>query len=254
MATRILTADSKFTEARLRRGVVAEAQRNLGHDYRDSAVPYNWPPEQFDCSTYVRWCWTKFGIDPDAAARYLGTWPQPKPSKAKWRKYPGYTMTQLAAGRRLGAEISFHDVQPGDALYYANADGRPEYHVTIYIGDRQVDHAAGTPYGVIRSSVVGPGQIGHGGKKLVGVISLAKVADALGILVPPRHTTVTLTRAARVWGTPYDRASRHGRRAKGARALVVEARRWRNRVGHKVLWLQLANGRWIKASRTNWRG
>lgn len=248
---RTLTESSTFFEDELRSGVLAEAKANLGHLYRDSAVPYNWPPDQFDCSVFVHYIWSRFGIDPDAGARFVGEWPVPKPSKAKWKKFPGYTMTQLNACRRLGAEIDFKDVQVGDALYYADVTGKPYFHVTIYAGDGEVVHAAGTAYGVIRSSVVGPGQVGHGNKKLVGVISLGKVAEALGVLAKPTVTKVTLTKRARIWNTPYiDKA---GVRKKGDAALVVEARKFKNRLGHAVTWLRLKNDNWVKASKTTWK-
>lgn len=160
-------------------------------------------------------------------------------------------MTQLNACRRLGAEIDFKDVQVGDALYYADVTGKPYFHVTIYAGDGEVVHAAGTAYGVIRSSVVGPGQVGHGNKKLVGVISLGKVAEALGVLAKPTVTKVTLTKRARIWNTPYiDKA---GVRKKGDAALVVEARKFKNRLGHAVTWLRLKNDNWVKASKTTWK-
>jgi hypothetical protein len=171
------------TEAVLRATVVAEARSHVGDaQYRDSAVKPHWPPAQFDCSTFAHWCWSKVGVDIDQADAD-DTWPQARPKR--WRKYPGYTMTQLAALKRVDAAIKFADIEPGDLLYYSGAlggVGGSGHHVTMYIGNGRVVHAAGTAYGVIISPVVGPGQIGHGGKKLVGVASPIVLARQLGLV------------------------------------------------------------------------
>lgn len=67
-----------------------------------------------------------------------------------------------------------------------------------------------------------------------------------------------VTKDVRVWGTPYDRRTRHGKRAMGDRVRVIASRHWRNPRGKRVLWLRLPDGkngqRWIEAARTDWKG
>lgn len=170
-----MTLVTGLTEAQYRADMVRMGISMVGHLYRDSAVPTNWPPDQFDCSVFQNWLNHRYGVDCDLGKLVDVDWPEPEPSP--WHKYRGYTLTQQAAARRLGAEISFRDIKPGDRLYY---DKPGEHHVVMYIGDGKVVHAAGRAYGVIISPVVGPGQIGHGGKKLTLCVSATKFARAAG--------------------------------------------------------------------------
>lgn len=164
-------------EARLL--VVRESYDQLGALYRDSSVPTNWPPQQFDCSVYTRWLWTMVGLDPDEGGLYSGPWPQPEPHP--WHKYTGYTMDQVRALKNAGAQIDPDDIKPSDLSYYSNGDS---HHVTVYVGNGKVNHAAGTAYGVIHSNWVGPGETGHGGKHLIGVFSPALLLGRLANLPP----------------------------------------------------------------------
>jgi hypothetical protein len=176
------------TAKALRAVVVDEATRWLGADYRDSSVPRHWPPQQFDCSTFTHWCWSKAGLDIDQAKRD-GTWPQKRP--LFWRKYPGYTMAQVAALKGAGCAVRFDDIEPGDLLYYSGVAagvGSSGHHVVMYVGNGRIIHAAGTAYGVIESNVVPPGVIGHGGKVFIGAYSPVVLAERLGLLtVPTTH-------------------------------------------------------------------
>jgi hypothetical protein len=172
-----------LTEAQYRNDIVRTALSQVGADYRDSAAPTNWPPEQFDCSVFTHWVEAKHGVNIDTGKLEDLPWPPKEPSP--WRKYPGYTLTQQAAAKRLeGAVIPFSAIKPGDRLYY---DKPGQHHVVIYIGDGKVVHAAGRLYGVIVSPVVKPGQIGHGGKTLTLCVSATKFAKAVGykFAVPP---------------------------------------------------------------------
>jgi hypothetical protein len=172
-----------LTEAQYRNGLVQNGLAQVGRLYRDSAVPTNWPPEQFDCSTFTHWLNAKYGIDIDKGVLINEAWPpaEPKP----WHKYPGYTLNQQRAAAALGScIIPFSEIKPGDRLYY---DKPGQHHVTMYIGDGKVVHAAGTAYGVIVSPVVHPGIVGHGGKLLTMCVSATKFAKAAGYKfdVPP---------------------------------------------------------------------
>lgn len=162
------------TEAQFRRIIVEEGLSKVGHLYRDSSVPTNWPPEQFDCSVFTHWCASKAGINIDSGG-LSNSWPQPEPSP--WRKYPGYTGTQKAVAKAKGAVIPFSAIKPGDFLYYDKPGGG---HVVIYIGNGKIVHAAGHAYGVIISPVVPPGVVGHGGKTLTMCVSSTKLARACG--------------------------------------------------------------------------
>jgi len=162
------------TEAAFRKTIIQEGLSKLGHLYRDSSVPTNWPPQQFDCSVFTHWCASKAGINIDSGT-LSGNWPQPEPHP--WHKYQGYTGTQKEIARRLGAVIPFSQIKPGDFLYYDKPGGG---HVVIYLGGGKIVHAAGSAYGVILSPVVGPGQVGHGGKTLTMCVSVTKLAKACG--------------------------------------------------------------------------
>ncbi len=71
-----------------------------------------------------------------------------------------------------------------------------------------------------------------------------------------KHANPKVTKAtgARVWGTPYVKSTKAGRRKRGERVPVDGHRAWLNRRGKPVTWLRLHNGRWVKAKRTDWRG
>lgn len=176
-----------LTESQFRNGLVATALNQVGHLYRDSAVPTNWPPDQFDCSVFTHWVNEKYGVDIDEGDLYDGVWPRPEPRP--WHKYPGYTGTQETAARRLGATIPYEDRKPGDRLYYKNPETGLR-HVTFFIGDGKVVHAAGTRYGVIVSPVVPPGVRGHGDKLLTMVVSATKFARAAGYKFSTNAVTV----------------------------------------------------------------
>lgn len=190
------------TELQMRALVVAEARKNLGHDYRDSSVPRHWPPAQFDCSTFTHWVWSKAGLDIDRA-RLDNTWPQKRP--LLWRKYPGYTMAQVEALRGAGCRINFDDAEPGDVSFYSGGTagvGSSGHHVVLH-SDRagRIIHAAGTAYGVIESDAVPPGVVGHGGKTHIGTYSPIILAASLGLISKP------VVHVVRVGGrTPLARA------------------------------------------------
>lgn len=165
------------TEAQFRADLVRTGLNQVGRLYRDSAVPTNWPPQQFDCSVFVNWLNHKWGIDCDLGKLVDVEWPENEP--APWHKYRGYTGNQQQAARMLNAMIPYSERKPGDRLYYDHPTSGLR-HVVMYIGDNKVVHAAGTAYGVIVSPVVPLGVSGHGGKKLVMVVSATKFAKAAG--------------------------------------------------------------------------
>lgn len=165
-----------LTEAQFRNDLVKTGLSFVGADYRDSAVPTNWPPEQFDCSTFTHFLNAKYGINIDRGKLEDLPWPPPEPTP--WKKYEGYTLSQQAAARNLNSSIiRFDQIKPGDRLYY---DKPGQHHVTLYIGGGKVVHAAGTAYGVIVSPVVPPGAVGHGGKTLSLCVSATRFATAAG--------------------------------------------------------------------------
>ena len=164
-----------LTEAQFRAIIVKEALSHVGADYRDSAIPTNYPPQQFDCSVFTHWCASKAGIDIDLG-RLDSSWPQHEPTP--WRKYRGYTGDQMATARRLGSTVTWGAAKAGDFAYYEGSQGR---HVVVLLGDDKVVHAAGTAFGVIVSKAVPPNTRGHGGKTLVLVSSPTKMARALGM-------------------------------------------------------------------------
>jgi cell wall-associated NlpC family hydrolase len=60
----------------------------------------------------------------------------------------GYNLSWTPAGQaELGTRIDYHDVQPGDLLFYSNSQ---KYlgHVALYIGNGQIIHAANEQYGI----------------------------------------------------------------------------------------------------------
>jgi cell wall-associated NlpC family hydrolase len=60
----------------------------------------------------------------------------------------GYDLDWTPAGQaELGTRIDYHDVQPGDLLFYSNSQ---KYlgHVALYIGNGQIIHAANEQYGI----------------------------------------------------------------------------------------------------------
>lgn len=60
----------------------------------------------------------------------------------------GYNLDWTPAGQaNLGVRIDYHDVQPGDLLFYSNSQ---KYlgHVALYIGNGQIIHAANEQYGI----------------------------------------------------------------------------------------------------------
>lgn len=166
---------TSITEAAFRNDLVKTGIAQVGADYRDSAVPTNYPPQQFDCSTFTHWLLAKHGVNLDSAKLEDLPWPPKEP--VPWKKYQGYTMNQQRAANQKKAIIAFHDIKPGDLLYY---DKPGQHHVVMYIGNGKVVHAAGTRYGVIISPVVPPGATGHGGKTLTMCVSVTKFAKACG--------------------------------------------------------------------------
>lgn len=165
-----------LTEAQYRNDIVKTGIAQVGHLYRDSSVPTNWPPQQFDCSVFTHWLNAKYDLDIDQGRLLKQPWPPREPDN--WHKYPGYTLDQQQAARNHPSSIiPFADIKPGDRLYY---DKPGQHHVVMYIGGGKVVHAAGTAYGVIISPVVGPGETGHGGKTLTMCVSGTKFARAIG--------------------------------------------------------------------------
>ena len=176
-----------LTEAQFRTLIVREALSHVGAKYRDSAVPTNYPPEQFDCSVFTHWCASKAGLDIDLG-RLDSSWPQSEPDP--WRKYRGYTQDQKRTAKRLGSAVTWGEAKAGDFAYY---DGPSGGHVVVLLGDGKVVHAAGTAFGVIVSKAVGPNMRGHGGKTLTLVSSPTRLARAVGMefarnpVQPTRH-------------------------------------------------------------------
>lgn len=181
-----------LTEAQFRNGLVATGIAQVGHLYRDSSVPTNWPPQQFDCSTFTHWLFARYGVNLDRGSLQSLAWPPAEP--VPWHKYEGYTLTQQGEARRRVALVSYSGIKPGDLLYY---DKPGQHHVVMYIGGGRVVHAAGTAYGVIISNIVPPGVIGHGGKTLTICVSATRFAAASGykfsIYAPPTRPTVFLS-------------------------------------------------------------
>ena len=164
------------TEAQYRNNIVRTAIAQVGRPYRDSADPTNWPPQQFDCSTFTHWLEAMYGVDIDAGVLRTLAWPPKEPSP--WHKYPGYTLTQQSAARnKTGSIVSYSAIKPGDRLYY---DKPGQHHVVVYIGGGKVVHASSPSTGVIISPVVAPGNIGFAGKKLTMCVSATRFAKACG--------------------------------------------------------------------------
>ena len=188
MQMRLWCLTMTLTEAQFRNDLVKTGLSQVGRLYRDSAVPTNWPPEQFDCSTFTHWLNAKYGVDIDKGVLTSEIWPPKEPSP--WHKYPGYTLNQQAAARRVGGGciISYAALKPGDRIYY---DKPGQHHVVMYIGNGKVVHAAGTAYGVIVSPIVPPGEVGFGGKTMSVCVSATKFAAACGykFAVPPPVVT-----------------------------------------------------------------
>lgn len=166
-----------LTEAQYRNDMVKTALNQIGRPYRDSALPTNWPPSSFDCSTFIHWLNAKYMIDVDQGVMRNLIWPPVKPSP--WHKYPGYTGTQMTTAKRLGAGISYSAIKPGDALYYEKPGGYAR-HVVMYIGGGKIVHASTPSAGTIVGPIVPPGVLGHSGKKLVLCVSATRLARACG--------------------------------------------------------------------------
>lgn len=165
-----------LTEAQYRNNIVRTGIAQVGRPYRDSADPTNWPPQQFDCSTFAHWLEAMNGVNIDTGAVDMKPWPPREP--VPWHKYPGYTMTQQSVARsKAGSIVSFSSIKPGDRLYY---DKPGSHHVVIYIGGGKVVHASSPSTGVIISPVVTPGNIGFAGKKLTMCVSATRFARACG--------------------------------------------------------------------------
>jgi len=163
-----------LTEAQFRNDLVKTGIAQVGHLYRDSSVPTNWPPEQFDCSVFMHWLNAKHGVNIDSGKLESLPWPPPEPRP--WHKYQGYTLDQqYAAHQHPSSTVAYSSLKPGDRLYY---DKPGEHHVVMFIGNNKVVHAAGTDYGVIISAL--PGTYGFGGKSLTMCVSATRFAMAVG--------------------------------------------------------------------------
>jgi cell wall-associated NlpC family hydrolase len=78
-------------------------------------------PAGFDCTGFVVWIYSQFGVS-----------------------MPHNEAGQLASGQPVGAD----DLQPGDVLVFANTYRRGLSHVGIYVGDGQFVHAVDERHGV----------------------------------------------------------------------------------------------------------
>ena len=54
---------------------------------------------------------------------------------------------------KVGQEVSVNDLQPGDLVFFKNADYAPVTHVAMYIGDGKIIHASSVKTGVIISKL-----------------------------------------------------------------------------------------------------
>ncbi|MFR3322218.1 MAG: C40 family peptidase [Lachnospiraceae bacterium] len=68
--------------------------------------------------------------------------------------YYGYSLPRVAdAQSGYGMQIPISSAQPGDLIFYAK--NGYVYHVSMYIGNGQVVHAAGRKLGIITSGISG---------------------------------------------------------------------------------------------------
>lgn len=103
-------------------GVIAEARKYLGVRYEFGTGPYSETNRSFDCSTFTRHVFARFGIDLPRTAREQA---------------------------RLGTEVSRSALRKGDLLFF-RVPGRFEKentigHVGIYMGNGQMIHASPEP-------------------------------------------------------------------------------------------------------------
>lgn len=102
--------------------VIAEAKRYLGVEYEFGTGPYSSNNRKFDCSTFTRHVFGKFGVSLPRTAR----------EQAK-----------------KGTTVSRNNLRKGDLLYFTVPgrfkDDDTIGHVGIYMGDRQMIHAAPAP-------------------------------------------------------------------------------------------------------------
>ena len=100
---------------------------DLADDYVGSR--YAWggsSPAGFDCTGFVRWVFTQFGVD-----------------------MPRDEAGQLATGTRVSPD----DLAAGDVLVFANTYRAGLSHVGIYVGDGRFVHAANETHGVTISNL-----------------------------------------------------------------------------------------------------
>jgi cell wall-associated NlpC family hydrolase len=103
-------------------GVIAEARKYLGVRYEFGTGPYSENNRSFDCSTFTRHVFSRFGIDLPRTAREQA---------------------------RLGQEVSRSALRKGDLLFF-RVPGRFEKentigHVGIYMGNGKMIHASPQP-------------------------------------------------------------------------------------------------------------
>ena len=102
-------------------GIVATAKSKVGCAYQYGATG----PNAFDCSGFTQWVYKQNG-----------------------KSIPRTTYSQYAAGTK----ISYSQIQPGDLIFW-NCHGATNSHVSIYIGNGMIVHAATVKSGVCYTSV-----------------------------------------------------------------------------------------------------
>src|SRR5919197_862598 len=102
--------------------VVAVARRYLGARYAWGGAS----PAGFDCSGFVMWVYSQFGVN-----------------------LPHTEAGQLASGQPVSAD----DLQPGDIVVFADTYRGGLSHTGIYLGDGRFVHAGDEAHGVLVSKV-----------------------------------------------------------------------------------------------------
>ena len=120
----------KVTAASSRQACI-DAMLQTAEQYRRAGTKYlegcsGTPGTYVDCSGLIYQCLYSAGINPDtnivmhALAQYE------------------YTSAYLARDAKLGYEVAYNDMQPGDLVFYTKANKSAVVHVAIYAGNGQI--------------------------------------------------------------------------------------------------------------------